>query len=259
MYDVDCNYHFVLKCIMKEKPLTFVLISGLFSIVFFGQAMKICEAPLVRPFMKDGQLITTTGNNFDVYYNSWWNVVITMTTVGYGDYYPRTHLGRVFSILLSIWGIFIVSLTVVSLTNLLNLDNLENKAFTVLQKLRAKEELRNISGNLIRHIACLKIQCKKNQYIKPTDIKYARTLLNEFKTKNRNYKALSDDNLKENIERTFESLDFKVNTLATYTKLGRKCQNIINQYQYPKNSKSFFDPNISTADKKSNGTRQNFI
>jgi hypothetical protein len=42
-----------------------------------------------------------------------------MTTVGYGDYFPKTILGRCTIFVTSIWGVFIVSLMVVALTNTL--------------------------------------------------------------------------------------------------------------------------------------------
>ena len=42
-----------------------------------------------------------------------------MTTVGYGDYFPRTLLGRFFDVIIAIWGTFIVSMMVVVLTNTL--------------------------------------------------------------------------------------------------------------------------------------------
>jgi hypothetical protein len=45
-----------------------------------------------------------------------------MTTVGYGDYFPRTIFGRVIDVVLVVWGTFIVSLMVVVLTNTLNMD-----------------------------------------------------------------------------------------------------------------------------------------
>jgi potassium intermediate/small conductance calcium-activated channel subfamily N protein 2 len=46
-----------------------------------------------------------------------------MTTVGYGDFYPRTLIGRIIDTLLVVWGVFIVSLMVVLLTNTLNMDS----------------------------------------------------------------------------------------------------------------------------------------
>lgn len=43
-----------------------------------------------------------------------------MTTVGYGDFYARSTLGRLVSVVIALWGIIITSMLVVSLTNLLN-------------------------------------------------------------------------------------------------------------------------------------------
>lgn len=48
--------------------------------------------------------------------------IVTMTTVGFGDLYPRTVIGRCIDVLLIIWGTFIVSLMVVVITNTLNMD-----------------------------------------------------------------------------------------------------------------------------------------
>jgi hypothetical protein len=48
--------------------------------------------------------------------------IITMATVGFGDFYPRTMFGRIINIFLIIWGTLIVSLLVVVFTNYLNID-----------------------------------------------------------------------------------------------------------------------------------------
>ena len=54
---------------------------------------------------------------------------MTMTTVGYGDFYPKTNIGRMVGIVIAFWGVFIVSLFVVSLSTMLNFDPGEEKAF----------------------------------------------------------------------------------------------------------------------------------
>ena len=64
-----------------------------------------------------------------------WLTIITMTTVGYGDLYPRTIFGRVIDVILVVWGTFIVSLMVVVLTNTLNMDQSEKRALIVLNRL----------------------------------------------------------------------------------------------------------------------------
>ena len=58
--------------------------------------------------------------DFGFYWNCFWCIIITMTTVGYGDYFPTTLLGRIVIFITSIWGVFIVSMLVVALTNTLN-------------------------------------------------------------------------------------------------------------------------------------------
>lgn len=40
-----------------------------------------------------------------------------MLIVGYGDIYPRTHVGRIICILACMCGIFVLSLFIVALTN----------------------------------------------------------------------------------------------------------------------------------------------
>jgi potassium intermediate/small conductance calcium-activated channel subfamily N protein 2 len=61
-----------------------------------------------------------------------WNVLITMTTVGYGDFYPKSHLGRMIGIIVAFWGVFYVSLFVVALNNILNFLPAEGKAYNLL-------------------------------------------------------------------------------------------------------------------------------
>jgi hypothetical protein len=51
-----------------------------------------------------------------------WMTVVTMTTVGYGDYTPKTQLGRIIGALCVIWGVLIVSVMVVVLTRAFSMD-----------------------------------------------------------------------------------------------------------------------------------------
>ena len=42
-----------------------------------------------------------------------------MTTVGYGDIFPMTNPGRLIAFFICIWGVSLVSMMVVALTNVL--------------------------------------------------------------------------------------------------------------------------------------------
>lgn len=76
------------------------------------------------------------------YYNAFWAIIVTMTTVGYGDYFPRTIPGRFIIFLVCIIGIFVVSSIVVTITNFLNLDNMESKVLNVIMRLQKREEVK---------------------------------------------------------------------------------------------------------------------
>ena len=69
-----------------------------------GFALRIFERPLFEHSALD----------FSSYGNAMWTVILTMTTVGYGDYYPVTVAGRVIGFIVCIWGICSVALMVTS-------------------------------------------------------------------------------------------------------------------------------------------------
>jgi len=65
-----------------------------------------------------------------------------MTTVGYGDYYPKTVFGRAVGVMLCLWGTWIVSLFVVSIQVTLKLTPAEEKTYQLLLRLKSKEVLK---------------------------------------------------------------------------------------------------------------------
>lgn len=67
----------------------------------------------------ESPLDEVSGQKFKSMQNCMWNVVITLTTTGYGDIYPKTALGRIVGSLLMIWGTFLVSFFVVTVSNML--------------------------------------------------------------------------------------------------------------------------------------------
>lgn len=87
------------------------------SIFMFAFTLRICERPVNLILGEEN------GMDFESVENSIWCVIITMTTVGYGDFYPRTLFGRILDIIIAIWGIFIVSMMVVVLSNTLESNN----------------------------------------------------------------------------------------------------------------------------------------
>lgn len=49
--------------------------------------------------------------------------------------------GRTITFIVCIWGVFVVSLMVVTLSNTLNMDNLETKALNIIMRLEKRKEV----------------------------------------------------------------------------------------------------------------------
>jgi potassium intermediate/small conductance calcium-activated channel subfamily N protein 2 len=110
--------------------------------------------------MFEGPLSSASGQDFNLLSNTIWNIFVTMTTVGYGDFFPKTNIGRIVGIVVAFWGVFIVSLFVVSLSTMLQFDSGEEKAFELNNRLESKENLKvqaaNVLGSAYRQRKVLK-------------------------------------------------------------------------------------------------------
>jgi len=69
------------------------------------------------------------------YSNMVWMTIITMTTVGYGDYTPKTEIGRILGAMCVSWGVLIVSVMVVVLTSAFSMNRNESQSLNILKKL----------------------------------------------------------------------------------------------------------------------------
>ena len=78
---------------------------------------------------------TPKNNIFNNYITNFYYVMITITSVGYGDYYPTSIIGRIFCFCLCLFGMAILSLFVMHLTNLTILDAVEEKSFSSIIRL----------------------------------------------------------------------------------------------------------------------------
>ena len=63
-------------------------------------------------------------------WNGWWCMVVTMTTVGFGDFFAVTYMGRVVSIVACFCGVFLVSLTMVTLDQSKNMSPQEEHSYS---------------------------------------------------------------------------------------------------------------------------------
>ena len=145
MNGAQANAFFALKAYLTLKPYVILTLGLVVSTLVLGFALRTFEIGL-----------ESSENNFYYVWNAFWVVILTMTTIGYGDIYPRTHLGRITCIIACIWGVFILSLFVVALTNTTEFSAKEEQVYEAIIMERAvKRKLKKDAGILIKEFVLL--------------------------------------------------------------------------------------------------------
>lgn len=135
------SYSFAIKCAMKDMPYVVLFTNLVMSMFYFGY--------LIRLFDQPSALKTASGQNFDSVTNPVWLSIVTMTTVGYGDFFPKSTPSRIAGLLCSFYGVYLVSLFVIVLENLLIFDQTEERSYELIARLEDKESLKLEAVNVL--------------------------------------------------------------------------------------------------------------
>ena len=161
--------------------------------------------------------------------NSLWVIYDTMTTVGYGDYYIFSHLGRMIGVISCISGLFMVSLMIVFMKQFAELTHEEKKAYLFIKKITAVNNANDKAKNVIYELLKLRLCFFKKAKLKYRFVNIARLkhCVNLFKNKS---KLASLDIIP--VDETFKILEHKINNdidkiKRNFQKLSN-CNNILN-------------------------------
>ena len=88
------------------------------TILILSYLIRIFELPYFRMKESDDEL----HKMMDSYFNALWLIVITLTTVGYGDVSPCTFPGRVIAMISALWGAFLISILVLTVSSVFELQ-----------------------------------------------------------------------------------------------------------------------------------------
>lgn len=149
-YGFSADTRFTLKCWMMRNPTQSIFGLLVTTIFTFAYLLRICELP---NFSQNNE----SEVKLQDYMNALWCIVITLTTVGYGDISPSTLLGRGVAMATALWGAFLLSLIVYCLNTAFHLTYDQDSA---LSKIR----LANIAADTIKK--SIKLFVAKKRYVK---------------------------------------------------------------------------------------------
>jgi len=139
------NFLFLIKAEFKNRPFSLVGLVMLVSIFVFGYSVRSIEM-----FFMYGALDPTKVLDWRYYWNGFWCVIITMSTVGFGDFYPVSILGRAIIVIACFWGTFLISLMVAALTVNIEFNSQEAISYDTIKSVKAELEYGKIGTVLIQ-------------------------------------------------------------------------------------------------------------
>ena len=96
-YKLEVGIQFAIKAELMKRPYIMLTIMMVISLCILGYGIKTFELGV----WNTNYDISTykIGTPFASLQNCFWLIIITMTTVGYGDIYPKSHLGRFIAVI----------------------------------------------------------------------------------------------------------------------------------------------------------------
>jgi hypothetical protein len=168
-YKTSIGPNFILKAIIKKTPTFSIVFMLILSVTLFSFMIRIFEygfsTSKSATELDSGKAIRNA--SFNSYLDVIWVVIISMTTVGYGDIFPNTHMGRFVAFASSITGMIIQSLLIVRLSDFVELSVDEKKAYNEIKKKDDQNKLEQLSRIIIKSIfKLLKVRHLKSENVK---------------------------------------------------------------------------------------------
>ena len=138
MFGGNSSIFFAVKCMIRMNPFSVIFFYFISCIMVLSYIIKIIEGPIyLINLNSQANLI-----DFRSFSNCMWYTFITMATVGYGDYYAQTILGRIVGVIDAVIGTVFISLFIIYLQKVLCLNEIEKASVIFLNRLSYKDMIK---------------------------------------------------------------------------------------------------------------------
>lgn len=155
------DFIFAIKCILCKHQNMFVGSILIVATLCFSLLMNMYEGPAFYYLKQENQSST---NNFEKFNDCLWFIIVTTTTIGYGDYYPVTNLARIVTVLASIVGNICLSILTYATLCYFTTSISENSLIKFISRIECKENLDKISVSYFK--SSVKYLLTRNSLVK---------------------------------------------------------------------------------------------
>jgi hypothetical protein len=240
----NADFSFNLRASLRSRPLFSISVTIVLILSVSGISMQFFEyynSEMIYALDETYNPYARIMQRFSNIYNSFWLIIVTITTVGYGDLYPTTYFGRIIAILVCIAGLLILSALIAYVRNFIILNEFETRVYNevVSQSNNSrllKKDACSLVGKVIRYNYLRNIQ-------KESSAKMRMNLWIDMQYKKEHFKMLRISQIKNKInvgslvENIYDELKIGVDplkeNLQTFVKnTAMVFKNIFNFYYY---------------------------
>ena len=152
-YKIESGISFTIKSELNNRRLKIIISLLIFISLLISILIKDFEC---FSFNKKTMLYSKKGlNDLSNFLNTYWLTFVTITSVSYGDEYPRTSFGRLLLFISSFFGLLTVGLIIATLSEKILFNSTEKKAYLKLKRIFNPDNKLNKAANLIKTLLFL--------------------------------------------------------------------------------------------------------
>lgn len=228
---LECNtsldMEFTLKAEFKERPFILLGITLILSIFLFGYSLRCIEM----------FFMPSSNQDWRYYWNGMWCVIITMATVGFGDFFPVSIIGRIIAIISCFWGTFLISLIVAAMTVAVEFNTQEAISYDSIKAAHFELELGTNASVLIQRAFRYRKLMKKAdnstrfQVDKSVGFKDLKSAIDQFRRLRKN-KSLSIEAMiiELSINKIEENLTTEIQKIKSQIVVIDSINKLLNEY-----------------------------
>ena len=146
------GFGFRLKSEMMDRPQIIIGFIITLLVLVLGVILQMFE----RGYIYDD--VNRKGHEYLT--DSAWLIIITMTTVGYGDFSPKSHAGRATCAIAALLGMVLVSALVASISLSIEFTPSQAKAYGKIKLVKAKDQAKEEAARVVREV--IRLRCNKS-------------------------------------------------------------------------------------------------
>ena len=141
MMSKQLDLFFAFRSLFIRHTASFLIFAFLIICSALAYMLKVASEPIKDS--PEQALFTNFGNCF-------WYVLVTMTTVGYGDMYPKTTIQRIICCFIAFFGIVVIALIVTFFQDRINLTDQEKNSLDFQKRIYEKDKVMRISAEYFK-------------------------------------------------------------------------------------------------------------